>query len=60
MIRVLLMIAVAGFINSRIVGRYGMRVISHGALIGQLVVAIAMLAAAATGSPAGMNTHRNT
>ena len=43
-------IAVAGFINSRIVGRYGMRVISHGALIGQLVVAIAMLAAAATGS----------
>lgn len=42
-------IAVAGFINSRIVGRYGMRVISHGALIGQLVVAIAMLAAAATG-----------
>lgn len=39
-------IAVAGFINSRIVGRYGMRKISHIALVCQLVIAIAMLTAA--------------
>jgi DHA1 family bicyclomycin/chloramphenicol resistance-like MFS transporter len=42
-------IAVAGFLNSRIVGRYGMRVISHAALVGQLAVAILMLAAALAG-----------
>lgn len=42
-------IAVAGFINSRIVGRYGMRMISHTALVCQLVVAIAMLTAAIGG-----------
>ena len=39
-------IAVAGFLNSRIVGRYGMRKISHTALIGHLVIAIIMLATA--------------
>ena len=39
-------VAVAGFLNSRIVGRYGMRVISHAALLGQLTSAIIMLAAA--------------
>jgi MFS transporter, DHA1 family, multidrug resistance protein len=38
-------VAVAGFLNSRIVGRLGMRVISHGALVGFLLVAAAMLAA---------------
>jgi DHA1 family bicyclomycin/chloramphenicol resistance-like MFS transporter len=39
-------IAVAGFLNSRLVGRLGMRVISHGALVGALVVAaIAFVAA---------------
>jgi DHA1 family bicyclomycin/chloramphenicol resistance-like MFS transporter len=42
-------IAVAGFLNSRIVGRYGMRMISHIALIGQLTVAIVMLACAIAG-----------
>jgi DHA1 family bicyclomycin/chloramphenicol resistance-like MFS transporter len=39
-------VAIAGFLNSRIVGKYGMRVISHAALIGQLASAIAMLVAA--------------
>jgi MFS transporter, DHA1 family, multidrug resistance protein len=39
-------IAAAGFLNSRIVGRFGMRVISHSALIGSLVIAAAMLGAA--------------
>src|SRR6185437_8594854 len=39
-------IAAAGFLNSRIVGRYGMRVISHAALIGSLAIAaVTMLAA---------------
>ena len=42
-------IAVAGFLNSRIVGRYGMRKISHTALIGQLVVAVVMLSCALAG-----------
>lgn len=42
-------IAVAGFINSRIVVRYGMRKISHAALIGQCLVALAMLIAALAG-----------
>ncbi len=42
-------IAVAGFLNSRIVGRFGMRVISHIALVGQLVVSALMLAAALEG-----------
>ncbi len=42
-------IAIAGFLNSRIVGRFGMRVISHIALISQLVVAALMLAAAVEG-----------
>lgn len=42
-------IAVAGFLNSRIVGRYGMRMISHIALVGQLAVAIVMLSCALAG-----------
>ncbi|MDO8980196.1 MAG: multidrug effflux MFS transporter [Afipia sp.] len=42
-------IAVAGFLNSRIVGRYGMRMISHIALVGQLAIATVMLAAALAG-----------
>ncbi len=42
-------IAVAGFLNSRIVGRYGMRMISHVALVAQLVIATVMLSAALAG-----------
>lgn len=42
-------IAVAGFLNSRLVGRLGMRAISHAALIGNLVVAAAMFLAAKLG-----------
>ena len=38
--------AIAGFVNSRLVGRLGMRVISHGALIGYVVIAATMLVAA--------------
>jgi MFS transporter, DHA1 family, multidrug resistance protein len=38
--------AIAGFLNSRFVGRLGMRVISHGALLGFVAVAGAMLAGA--------------
>src|SRR3979411_2018959 len=38
-------IAVAGFLNARFVGRLGMRVISHGALVGFVAVAGVMLAA---------------
>jgi DHA1 family bicyclomycin/chloramphenicol resistance-like MFS transporter len=39
-------IAIAGFLNARFVGRIGMRVISHGALVGFVVVAGILLAAA--------------
>jgi len=39
-------IAIAGFLNARIVGRLGMRVISHGGLVGAVVVAGTMLVAA--------------
>ncbi|WP_454617361.1 multidrug effflux MFS transporter [Bradyrhizobium cenepequi] len=39
-------IAIAGFLNSRFVGRLGMRVISHGALVGFVLVAATMLVAA--------------
>ncbi|MEH2509621.1 DHA1 family bicyclomycin/chloramphenicol resistance-like MFS transporter [Nitrobacteraceae bacterium AZCC 1564] len=42
-------IAIAGFLNSRIVGRFGMRVISHIALVAQLITAVLMLAAAIAG-----------
>ncbi len=42
-------VAVAGFVNSRIVGRYGMRMISHIALVGQLAIALIMLTAAFAG-----------
>jgi DHA1 family bicyclomycin/chloramphenicol resistance-like MFS transporter len=38
-------VAIAGFLNSRIVGRLGMRVISHGALSVYAVVATVMLVA---------------
>lgn len=38
-------VAIAGFLNSRFVGRLGMRVISHGALVGYVAVAGVMLAA---------------
>jgi DHA1 family bicyclomycin/chloramphenicol resistance-like MFS transporter len=38
--------AIAGFINSRLVGRLGMRVISHGALLGFVAIAATMLVAA--------------
>jgi DHA1 family bicyclomycin/chloramphenicol resistance-like MFS transporter len=37
--------AIAGFVNARLVGRIGMRVMSHSALIGFVVVAAAMFAA---------------
>ncbi len=39
-------IAIAGFLNARVVGRLGMRVISHGGLVGAVAVAGAMLVAA--------------
>jgi DHA1 family bicyclomycin/chloramphenicol resistance-like MFS transporter len=39
-------IAVAGFLNARFVGRVGMRIISHGALVGFVAVAGTMLLAA--------------
>jgi DHA1 family bicyclomycin/chloramphenicol resistance-like MFS transporter len=39
-------VAVAGFLNAKLVGRLGMRVISHGALVLYVVVAGAMLLAA--------------
>lgn len=38
-------IAIAGFLNARIVGRLGMRVISHGGLVGAVAVAGTMLVA---------------
>ncbi len=41
-------VAVAGFVNSRIVGRLGMRVISHTALTGFALVSLIMLIAART------------
>jgi DHA1 family bicyclomycin/chloramphenicol resistance-like MFS transporter len=41
-------VAIAGFLNSRIVGRLGMRMISHGALSVYAVVAAIMLVAAKT------------
>ena len=37
--------AIAGFLNSKFVGRLGMRVISHGALVGYVAVAATMLVA---------------
>jgi MFS transporter, DHA1 family, multidrug resistance protein len=41
-------IALAGFLNARFVGRLGMRAISHGALLGFVVVAAIMLLGAKT------------
>jgi MFS transporter, DHA1 family, multidrug resistance protein len=43
-------VAVAGFLNARIVGRLGMRVISHSALIGYIVVATILFVAAKAGA----------
>jgi DHA1 family bicyclomycin/chloramphenicol resistance-like MFS transporter len=37
--------AIAGFLNSRLVGRLGMRVISHGALLGFVAISATMLVA---------------
>ncbi len=39
-------VAVAGFLNARLVGRIGMRVMSHGALLGYLAVAAIMFVTA--------------
>jgi len=39
--------AIAGFLNSRFVGRIGMRVMSHGALVGFVAVAAVLLVGAA-------------
>src|SRR6202011_5970371 len=41
--------AIAGFLNARFVGRLGMRVISHGALLGFVAVAGTLLAGAKLG-----------
>jgi MFS transporter, DHA1 family, multidrug resistance protein len=41
--------AIAGFVNARFVNRIGMRVMSHGALIGYVVIGGIMLLAAETG-----------
>lgn len=41
-------VAMAGFVNSRLVGRLGMRLISHAAMIAYIVTSVAMLAAALT------------
>jgi len=43
-------IAFAGFLNARFVGRLGMRVISHGALLGYVCVGAIMLLAARSGA----------
>jgi DHA1 family bicyclomycin/chloramphenicol resistance-like MFS transporter len=42
-------VAVAGFVNARIVGRLGMRVISHAALVGFMASSFAMMIAAGFG-----------
>jgi DHA1 family bicyclomycin/chloramphenicol resistance-like MFS transporter len=39
-------VAIAGFLNARLVGRLGMRVMSHSALVGFLVVAVIMFVTA--------------
>ncbi|RYE51949.1 MAG: MFS transporter, partial [Rhizobiaceae bacterium] len=41
-------VAIAGFLNARFVGRLGMRVISHAALLGYVVISAIMLALAFT------------
>jgi MFS transporter, DHA1 family, multidrug resistance protein len=43
-------VAIAGFVNSRFVGRLGMRVISHAALVGFVLVSATMLVTAKTGT----------
>jgi DHA1 family bicyclomycin/chloramphenicol resistance-like MFS transporter len=42
-------VAIAGFLNARLVGRIGMRVMSHSALLGFIAVAATMFAAAKLG-----------
>jgi DHA1 family bicyclomycin/chloramphenicol resistance-like MFS transporter len=42
-------VAVAGFLNARLVGRVGMRVMSHSALVGFLAVSVVMFGAARVG-----------
>lgn len=42
-------IAIAGFCNSQLVGRFGMRMISHGALIAQTTICIVLLVAQMAG-----------
>lgn len=42
-------IAIAGFFNARVVHRYGMRALSHAALVGFVIVGALMLLAAFTG-----------
>ena len=42
-------VAVAGFVNARIVGKLGMRVISHAALVGFMASSFAMMIAASFG-----------
>jgi DHA1 family bicyclomycin/chloramphenicol resistance-like MFS transporter len=43
-------VAVAGFLNARLVGRLGMRVISHSALVGFVVVSATLFVAAKAGA----------
>jgi MFS transporter, DHA1 family, multidrug resistance protein len=43
-------VAVAGFLNARLVGRLGMRVISHSALIGYIAVAATLVAGEMAGT----------
>lgn len=43
-------VAIAGFLNARVVGRLGMRVMSHSALVGFLAVAATMFVAAKLGA----------
>ena len=43
-------VAVAGFLNARLVGRLGMRVISHSALVGFVAVSVTLFVVARTGT----------
>ena len=49
--------AIAGFVNSRFVGRLGMRVISHAALIGYVVIAATMLVGGKAADAAAAAVH---
>ncbi len=50
-------IAAAGFLNARLVGRIGMRVMSHGALVGFAAVAGITMAAAYLGRDSAVAVH---